>query len=390
MKKIVCLTITVICLLVTEVCFAQSAGEFDSVSPPASGGKTKPDESNIIEVSTDVKEKTALVIAKTMQDGAAKAAEIMTDSNVETIITTVTLTSGKKARLATGSAPLLDPDKLKNEDQKREAIRYAVMRAYIDAQTQLVKALSDKAVVESTINALTKEETKIAEKTNKNAVRTLKEKLGEEFDGNCRPRIWGCEEKDNAVYVTVYQVDDDSEAISINAGNDIYNVCLNAQYKKITSGRLLPEGGEIYRNTKDGEFCYIGYANAVIFHSDDKEDQTEFELDAKKEAIMRAQAALLGIMYGKGCKHIAGRGNAAKHNKGDLSSITGGDEQDDSSPGFNTSKETSTVTDIAVNGTLPPGVEIQAHKIKSGNYYYAFAMYKTKKPVDPINAKIIK
>jgi hypothetical protein len=387
MKKILFLTIIVICLLATEISFAQTASDF---LPPAAGGKTKPDESKVIATETNAKEKTAIIIAKTMQDGAAKSVELMSaadEFDPPTIATVIPL-SGKKIRFATGNSAVLDPDKLKNEDQKRDASRDAVMRAYTDAQANLVKALSDKTVVESTVAMMDKVKTKVGETTSKDNLRMLTEKIGENFNGTCRPRIWKVEPKDDGtVEVTVYHLEDDQDATVINAGGDIFTTCLNAEYNKIKSGFLLPEGGEIYRNA-GGEYCYVGYANAVIYHSDDKEDQAENILDAKRLATMRAQTALLGIMYGKGCKRIKSFGSTGTRRKGSLDGITGGDEQNNTPAGFNTTQEDSTVTDIAVNGTLPTNIEIRTIKIPSGNYYYAFVMYKTKTPVDPINAQI--
>jgi hypothetical protein len=384
MKKIFTLTIVGIFLFATDIGYAQTASDF---LPPAAGGKTKPDESKVIATDTDVKEKTAIIIAKTMQDGAAKSVELMTASDEfdPPTITTVILLSGKVARLATGSSAGLDLDKLKNEDQKRDAIRDAVMRAYTEAQANLVKALSDKTVAESAIAMMDKVKTKVGETTSKDNLRTLTEKIGENFNGTCRPRIWGVtQNNDGLIEVAVYHIEDDKDAISINASSDIFTACFNAEYGKIKSGRLLPEGGEIYQNT-NGEYCYVGYANAVIYHSDDKEDQAELILDAKRIATMRAQTALLGIMHGKGCKRITSLGSTGTRRKGNLEGITGGDETNNTPEGFNTTQDNSIVTDIAVNGKLPPNIEIRTVKVPSGNYYYAFAMYKTKQPVDPIN-----
>ncbi|MDR0336990.1 MAG: hypothetical protein LBI18_07865 [Planctomycetaceae bacterium] len=388
MKKIFSLTIIVICLFVTDNSFAQKASDF---LPPAAGGKTEPDQSKIIATETNAKEKTAIIIAQTMQDGAAKSVELMSASDEfdPPTISTVILLSGKMARLATGSSTVIDPDKLKNEDQKRDAFRDAVMRAYTEAQANLVKALSDKTVAESAVAMMDKVGTKVGETTSKNTLRTLTEKIGENFNGTCRPRIWGVTQNDDGlIEVAVYHIEDDKDATRINAGSDIFTACLNAEYNKIKSGRLLPEGGEIYQNASTGEYCYVGYANSVIYHSNDREDQAESILDAKRSATMRAQTALLGIMHGKGCKRITSLGSTGTRRKGTLEGITGGDEQNNIQDGFNTTQESSIVTDIAVNGTLPPGIEIRTVKIPSGNYYYAFAMYKTKKPVDPINAQI--
>jgi hypothetical protein len=382
MKKILPSAIIVICLFVTGNIFAQTASDF---LPPASGGKTTPNKSNIVATETDVKEKTAVVIAKTMQDGAAISAEIMTTDEFDPpTITTVILLSGKKARFATGSSTMIDLDKLKNEDQKRDALRDTTMRAYTDALANLTKALSDKTVAESTVAMTDKVRSKVGETVNRNNLRTLTEKARENFNGTCRPRIWGATQNDDGlIEVTVYHLEDDRDATPINAGNDIFAACLQTEYNKIKTGFLLPEGGEIYQNTKNGEYCYIGYANAVIYHSEDRDDQAELTLDAKKIATMRAQTALLGIMNGKGCKRIGSLEGSATRRKGSLDGITGNIPE-----GFNTTQETSTVTDIEVRGKLPPDIEVRTIKVPSGNYYYAFVMYKTKRPVDPINAKL--
>jgi hypothetical protein len=383
MKKILPLTIIVICLFVTGNIFAQKASDF--LTSPAAGGKTDPNKSNIIASEKDAREKTAIVIAKTMQDGAAQSVEIMSADEFDPpTITTIILLSGKKARLATGSSTLIDLGKLKNEDQKRDALRDGVMRAYTEAQANLTKALSDKTVAESVVAMTDKVKSKIGETTSKDNLRMLTEKARENFNGTCRPRIWGVTQNDDGIIeVTVYHLEDDKDATPINAGNDIFAACLNAEYNKIKSGLLLPEGGEIYQNTSNGEYCYIGYANAVIYHSDDREDQTDLTLDAKKIATMRAQTALLGIMNGKGCKRIGSLEGTGTRRKGSLDGITG-----DIPEGFNTTQETSTVTDIEVKGTLPPDIEIRTIKVPSGNYYYAFVMHKTKRAIDPINAKI--
>jgi hypothetical protein len=384
MKKFFPLIVVAVSLFITNSCSAQKASDF---LPPAAGGKTKADESKIIDTEISTKDKTGIVVAKTMQDGVAQSVEKMTGSTDEfdspTIMTVVTL-SGQKARVATGSSVVPNLDKLENEDQKREAVRDTMIRAYSEAQTNLVKALSDKVVAESTVGMMDKVKTAVGGATDRNTLRALTEKIGENFNGICRPRIWDVKQNDDGrVEITVYHIENDKDAEPISAGDDVFKSCLDKEYSKIKSGRLLPEGGEIYKTSK-GEYCYVGYANAVILHSDAKEEQAELTDDAKRTATLRAQNALLGIMNGKGCKRVTSMEGTATRAKGSLDGLSG----DTPEQGFNTSSVSSTVTDIEVKGTLPPGVEIRTIKVPSGNYYYAFAMYKTKEPKDPINAQV--
>jgi hypothetical protein len=382
MKKIFPIIVVTVGLFVANSCSAQKASDF---LPPAAGGKTKVDESKILDTEISAKDKTGLVVAKTMQDGMAQSVEKMTASTDEfdppTIMTVVTL-SGQKARVASGSSIIPNLDKLENEDQKREAVRDTMIRAYTEAQANLVKALSDKVVAESTTGMMDKVKTAVGGTTDRNTLRALTEKIGENFNGICRPRIWDVKQSDEKVEITVYHIENDKDAEAINTGDDIFKSCLDKEYSKVKSGRLLPEGGEIYK-ASNGEYCYVGYANAVILHSDDKEEQAELTDDAKRTATLRAQNALLGIMNGKGCKRVTSMEGTATRAKGSLDEITG----DTPKQGFNTSRVSSTVTDVEVKGTLPPGVEIRTIKVPSGNYYYAFAMYKTKEPKDPINAQ---
>ena len=386
------LTVAVTALLLTaSSSYAQDASgtlSADDFLTESQGGSTE------ITAPAEISVKEDVVTAATMQDAVNKATELTVKESGHNLdepsFKLITSKQGGIGAVAAGRASYATD--AANLDAQRLAMRYAYIKAYMEAKKNLAQGFfglsnEGKTVLVESMRTLVADD-----ETLKNRWSDTEEFTVQQVEGFIRGyevrRVDNISE-DSSICVTI-SVNGKSlgkfsrptpaviDAVDIRTG-------LTQVFDEIQRGIALPAGGRVIM-TESGEACFVGYGSALILDDRDPEMRAAMMNDARRIATVRAVDSLTGLLVGD--QVIWETGLAEKH-RNELLDFGGVFDDDfgtdqpvfvdakmaERKKGVLTGTAIDEVTASIRRGVLPPGITQRTFRDNDNVWYYAVAVY---------------